>query len=199
MLQIVKFAEPPRVVEACARQILDWLSRAIRSNATGQASLAISGGSSPRPMFELFAAETFPWDRVHLFWVDERCVPADDAQSNYKFTKDAWLDHGRVPAANIHRVRTELPPPEAAAAYAQEIRDFFHLIPGQLPVFDAIHRGMGAEGHTASLFPGRSSHRKSSGHCRVGLGRESHAVARDGVTRGAGVRAPYGDVGDGRR
>lgn len=155
MIQIRKFAEPKRVAEECARQILEWLDQAMGAN--GLATLAISGGSSPRAMFELFAAKPFAWDRVHLFWVDERCVPVADSQSNYKFTKDTWLDAGRYPAANIHRVRTELAPSDAAAEYSKEIREVFRLGEGELPKFDVIHRGMGPDAHTASLFPGEAA------------------------------------------
>ena len=105
-------------------------------------------------MFEIFSRTSFEWERVHLFWVDERAVPPTDAQSNFKFTQDAWLGHADFPPANIHRVQAELAPAEAAARYVQDIQKFFGLAAGELPRFDAIHRGMGPDAHTASLFPG---------------------------------------------
>ena len=152
MSTVRTFPDAKAVAEACAQQILEWLRKAIAGNQNGLATMAISGGSSPRVMFEIFAATEFRWDRVHLFWADERCVPADDAQSNYKFTSETWLDPGHFPAANVHRVRTELAPADAAVAYVAEIRKV--LGGGQIPVFDVIHRGMGPDAHTASLFPG---------------------------------------------
>jgi 6-phosphogluconolactonase len=97
-------------------------------------------------MFELFAKSGFHWEQVHICWVDERCVPPTDSQSNFRMANEAWLAPAKVPAANIHRVPTELEPREAARKYAEDLRTF-------LP-FDVIHRGMGPDGHTASLFPG---------------------------------------------
>ena len=128
--------------EACGTEILRLLTEALCNKP--QATLAISGGSSPRLMFEFFARSAFDWSHVHIFWVDERCVPHDDPRSNYKLAYDAWL-HG-LPAANVHPVLTDLVPEAAARNYAREITLF-------LP-FDIIHRGMGADAHTASLFPG---------------------------------------------
>ncbi|MEI9813165.1 MAG: 6-phosphogluconolactonase [Acidobacteriota bacterium] len=127
---------------ACGEEIVRLLGLAI--DARGRATLAISGGTSPKFMFEWFAQSGFEWAPVHVFWVDERCVPPDDPQSNYKLAYDAWLKD--VPHENVHRVQTELEPDEAARRYAEQIHPF-------LP-FDVIHRGMGADAHTASLFPG---------------------------------------------
>ena len=129
----------------CAAQILQHLRDSPRS------TLAISGGTSPKPMFEVFAAAPFDWNRVQLFWVDERCVPPTDAQSNFKLANDAWLAPAKFPASNIHRVQTERDPEDAAEVYADELR----LVFGEgIPSFDVIHRGMGPDAHTASLFPG---------------------------------------------
>lgn len=116
--------------------------------------LAISGGSSPKPMFESFARTKLDWGKVQLFWVDERAVPPTDPQSNFKLASDTWLAPLRFPAANIHRIRAELDPREAARIYTDEIRETFGVVPGDIPEFDVIHQGMGPEGHTASLFPG---------------------------------------------
>jgi len=138
--------------QACGKHILDLLDAAIRES--GVARLAISGGSSPRPMFQLFAATRFPWDRVQLFWVDERGVPPDDPKSNFKMTRETWLTPGHFPEPNIHRIQAELDPHEAARRYIQEITETFPLVPGDMPRFDVIHLGMGPDGHTASLFPG---------------------------------------------
>jgi 6-phosphogluconolactonase len=121
---------------------------------SGPATLAISGGSSPKLMFEIFARTMFPWERVHLFWVDERIVPPTDPQSNFKLAQDTWLKPVGFPEANLHRVVAELGAHEAARQYREEIRRHFDLREGELPKFDVIHRGMGPDGHTASLFPG---------------------------------------------
>ena len=147
-----QFADAETAATACAQQILDWLRGALENQ--GMVSLAISGGSSPRRMFEIFARTRFEWERVHLFWVDERAVPPSDAQSNFKFAQDAWLRPGNFPAPNIHRVLAELDPADAAARYTAEIQQFFGLAAGELPHFDVMHRGMGPDAHTASLFPG---------------------------------------------
>ncbi len=96
--------------EACGANILSLLEA-----AGTPASLAISGGTSPRVMFQFFARTPFRWDRIHLFWVDERCVPADHPQSNFKLANDTWLAPVKVPEGNIHRVRTELRPEEGRA------------------------------------------------------------------------------------
>jgi len=129
----------------CAAQVLQHLRDSPRS------TLAISGGTSPKPMFEVFAAAPFDWNRVQLFWVDERCVPPTDSQSNFKLANDAWLAPAKFPASNIHRVQTEREPDDAAEVYADELR----LVFGEgIPSFDVIHRGMGPDAHTASLFPG---------------------------------------------
>ncbi len=142
MSLIKRFPDAHTAAIACGKEIVRLLRATIGARNT--ATFAISGGSSPKPMFEWFAQSDFDWSKVHIFWVDERCVPPDDPQSNYKLAHDAWLKN--VPPANVHRVKTELPPDQAAQAYADEIKPF-------LP-FDVIHRGMGADAHTASLFPG---------------------------------------------
>jgi len=150
--ELRRFPEAPAAALACGQQILEWLGAAMTER--GGATLAISGGSSPKPMFEMFAHARFPWDRVHVFWVDERCVPPTDPQSNYKFAHDLWLGPARVPERNIHRVHAELAPQQAGHTYSNEIFRCFGLANDELPCFDVIHRGMGPDAHTASLFPG---------------------------------------------
>lgn len=118
------------------------------------ATLAVSGGSTPKLMFQEFAAASFPWDHVHLFFVDERCVPPDHEQSNFRLAREHFLAPANFPMGNIHRIQAELPPKEAAQRYAEDIRQFFGLRAGDLPRFDLIQRGMGPDAHTASLFPG---------------------------------------------
>ena len=91
------------------------------------ATLAVSGGSTPKLMFQKLAATRFPWDKVHIFWVDERCVPPNDAASNYKLADDFLIHPAHIPERNVHRVLGELTPETAAKRYADEIREFFGL------------------------------------------------------------------------
>lgn len=142
MSLIWRYPDARAAAEACGAEILRLLAGAVE--ARGRGTLAISGGSSPKLMFEWFARQTFDWGAVHVFWVDERCVSPDDPQSNFKLAHDAWLKH--VPPGNVHRMPGELEPEEAAQRYAAEIEPYLPL--------DVIHRGMGADAHTASLFPG---------------------------------------------
>jgi 6-phosphogluconolactonase len=140
--------------QACARYILDVLEEA---RAEGkQASIALSGGSTPKLLFEHMAASGFQWDGIHFFWVDERPVPPDDDRSNYKLAAEALLKPAKIPESQVHRIYAELEPKVAADRYVDEIRGFFKLQAGELPRFDVIHRGMGPDAHTASLFPGEA-------------------------------------------
>ena len=143
---------PQEAASECADYILASLAEILNSQT--RATLAISGGSSPRLMFSDMAQKKFDWSNVHFFWVDERCVAPDDKESNFKLAKDTLLDVAPVPKQNLHRIMGELPPAEGASRYVKAIQDFFSLQNGQLPVFDVLHRGMGPDGHTASLFPG---------------------------------------------
>ncbi len=145
-------ASPEEAASDCCRFVLDKLSQALTS--APYATLAISGGSTPKLMFADFAKAGFDWSKVHIFWVDERCVPPTDSQSNFKLANETFLEAVQIPLANIHRIYGEISPDEGAARYVADIKPFFALIGSQLPAFDVLHRGMGAETHTASLFPG---------------------------------------------
>jgi 6-phosphogluconolactonase len=129
------------------------------AEARGVARVAISGGTTPKAMFALLAdpaAPYFaqvPWSKLELFWVDERCVPPTDADSNYRMTNEAMLSRVPLPAAQIHRMEGELDPQIAAARYEAAVRAAFKLEGAQLPAFDLVLLGMGDDGHTASLFP----------------------------------------------
>ena len=124
-----------------------------------RARIAISGGSTPKAAFALLAdpAQPFraqmPWDKIDLWWVDERCVPPSDPDSNYRMTREALLDHVPLHPNQIHRMEGELVPEEAAAHYESALRLGFQLERDAFPQFDIIQLGMGADGHTASLFP----------------------------------------------
>jgi 6-phosphogluconolactonase len=149
-LRVGKTAE--EAAHDCAEFILAKLTATLQSK--NRATLAISGGSTPRLLFSDLAAQSFDWSNVHFFWVDERCVPIDNSQSNYKLAYDTLLGPAHIPAANIHRIHGELPPAEGGKRYIADIKSFFGLADGEIPVFDIVHRGMGPDAHTASLFPG---------------------------------------------
>ena len=146
------YPDPQKASEACAHSIVALLEDRLSSEST--ATLAISGGSTPKLMFPELAKAKLSWRDIHLFWVDERGVPPTDPQSNYLLAEQYLIHLAHIPKANVHRVHAELRPDEAAQRYADEIREFFGLAPGELPHFDVVHRGVGPEAHTASLFPG---------------------------------------------
>ena len=145
-------ADAGRAAQACAHHILACLEQALAGHDI--ATFAVSGGSSPRAMFEALALSGFDWSRVHLFWVDERCVPPYHEQSNFRMVDQALIIPGRFPRRNVHRVYAELSPDRAAERYAEDIRAVLDRGADEVPRFDLIHLGMGADGHTASLFPG---------------------------------------------
>jgi 6-phosphogluconolactonase len=152
-MNVRRHENPKSAAVAAAEEILSVLREAQARH--GQATLAISGGSSPKPMFaRMAAAPGFDWSAVHLFWVDERPVPPDHEQSNYRLADEFLLRPAGIPASRVHRIQAERPATEAAALYRDEMIRFFGLKKRELPRFDCIHLGIGSDGHTASLFPG---------------------------------------------
>jgi 6-phosphogluconolactonase len=149
---ILIFDTPEGAADACGDRILDLLGQARRDR--GRAAIALSGGSTPRLMFQTMAKRSFDWRDIEIFQVDERCVPPDDELSNFRMMRESLLDGARIEEKQVHRIRGESAPDEAARLYVDDIRRTFHLSEGELPVFDVIARGMGPDGHTASLFPG---------------------------------------------
>lgn len=123
--------------------------------ARGRFSMALSGGGTPRRTYELLAQPPLsgqaPWDRMHIFWGDERCVSLDDPRSNARMARQAWLDHVPIPGNQIHPVDCAGAPAAAARRYEACLRKFFAERPSR---FDLVLLGLGADGHTASLFPG---------------------------------------------
>ena len=149
--------------EALARHVADWLL-ATAIGTAGVFAVALSGGSTPRRLYEQLAGRSyrdrFPWSRTHWFWGDERFVPHDDRLSNYRMAREALLSHAPIPPGNVHPVPTEGVTPEAAAsAYERELRSFYGadgLDPARA-LFDVTFLGLGPDGHTASLFPGTAT------------------------------------------
>ncbi len=157
-MNLLRYPDSRAAAQACGQRIMDLLREALQVRPV--ATIAVSGGSSPRAMFELFAESSFLWKQVHVFWVDERYVPVWDPQSNFRLANNTWLTPANVPIENVHRIPTETEPHESAREYAEGMQTFFRsamgLKPGEQPQFDVIHRGIGPDGHTASLFPGEA-------------------------------------------
>ncbi|HWF10592.1 MAG TPA: 6-phosphogluconolactonase [Bryobacteraceae bacterium] len=149
---ILIFNTALEAAEACGDRILELLADA--RNDRGIATVAVSGGSTPRLMFQSMAKRAFDWTAVEIFQVDERAVPPDHDLSNFRMMRETLLSRITIDEPRIHRMRGELPPAEAAREYTDDIRRVFRLGEKELPVFDVIQRGMGPDGHTASLFPG---------------------------------------------
>ena len=144
------------VARAAADVFVDAAQRAVQER--GRFFVALSGGSTPRALYQLLAAPPYhdqvDWSRTWVFWGDERCVPPESEESNYRMAREALLFHVPVPAHQVFRMRGELADVDAAAAlYEMDLRRAFALAPGALPRFDLVLLGLGPDGHTASLFP----------------------------------------------
>lgn len=146
--------------EALAWRAADLFALAAQEAAArGRFAVALSGGDTPRALYAALARQQFaqkvPWRRTHVYWGDERCVPPDHPRSNYAMVRDVLLRHVPLPEAQVHRMRGEAPPADAAAAYHAELRRSAaqERPRSDLPVFDAVLLGLGRDGHTAGLFP----------------------------------------------
>lgn len=158
-LNIKYYVEPDAAALArrTANYFVEMIEEAVARN--GQARIAISGGSTPKAAFQLLAdpnqpwRSRMPWDRLDIYWVDERCVPPDNAESNYRMTRETLLDNVPLRPDQVHRMEGELEPEVAAAHYESLLRNNFRLEGAEMPRFDLVALGMGDDGHTASLFP----------------------------------------------
>lgn len=153
-LQIV--ADAAAVCRAAADIYLRTAANAVTER--GRFTVALSGGSTPKALYSLLAAELssrVPWKQTYFFFGDERHVPPNDADSNYRMAQEAMFSKAPISPEQVFRIKGELSDSnQAAADYESVLRDFFHPAPGQLPRFDLVMLGMGPDGHTASLFPG---------------------------------------------
>ncbi len=160
MSEIIVVEDPTALAEAAAAQFVKAATEALARQARW--AVALSGGSTPQAAYQRLAAPDLTsqvdWARVHFFWGDERCVPPDHPESDYGMARAALLDHIPVPPANVHRMRGELNPAEAAAAYQAELESYFGTA---RPRFDLVWLGLGEDGHTASLFPGTAALRET--------------------------------------
>ncbi len=150
-----RLSTPQELFQAAADAVISAATEAVKQR--GQFTIALSGGSTPRNLYTLIAANAatvLPWAKMFFFWGDERLVPPDDAESNYRMARETLLSKVPIPPANIFRVPTEDSGAQAVAeSYEQTVRKFFHAGAGEFPRFDLILLGMGPDGHTASLFP----------------------------------------------
>ncbi len=150
--------DAPALARAAADLFVDIGRRAV--DAAGRFTVALSGGSTPRAMFRELAGRggELDWNRVELFWGDERMVPPDDEDSNFRTARELLIEPLGLARERVHRVPTERGEPAAvAAAYESTLRTVFALGPRQVPAFDLVLLGLGEDGHTASLFPGTAA------------------------------------------
>ncbi|MGB5715139.1 MAG: 6-phosphogluconolactonase, partial [Waterburya sp.] len=144
-------ADKSALIERSRDIIRERIQTAIESR--GQFTIALSGGSTPRPLYEILATQSLPWSKIHIFWGDERYVPAAHQDSNQLMARQAWLDRIEIPDSNVHPINTTSGDPQQdATKHEVELRQFFGLQEG-FPTLDLILLGMGDDGHTASLFP----------------------------------------------
>lgn len=153
--EIRVFDSPPALFHGAAQEFASRVQQAVNRN--GRFSVALSGGSTPKGLYSALAGTSFaalPWDKIFFFWGDERHVPPDHPESNYRMVQAALLSKVPVSTENVFRIRTEASDAGLAAQeYEQSIRNFFELGAGQFPRFDLVLLGLGPDGHTASLFP----------------------------------------------
>ncbi|NEP89063.1 MAG: 6-phosphogluconolactonase [Okeania sp. SIO2C2] len=137
-----------QALEICLAKMQEAISQ------RGQCTIALAGGNTPKPLYESIATQNLPWDKIHVFWGDERYVAPDHQDSNQKMARQAWLDRVPIPPTNIHPMPTGAGDPETdASSHDAHLREFFQVSPGEFPSFDLILLGMGGDAHTASLFP----------------------------------------------
>ena len=156
--QVRVLGSPPELFRAAAKSFCDIGSRAIQEHS--RFTVALSSGSTPRALHQELVNfhSRLPWKQVFFFWGDERHVPPDDPESNYRMANETLLSKLPIPAEHIFRIQAEMSDAGAAAqAYEQTLRTFFRLPPGSFPTFDFVLLGMGRDGHTASLFPGTTA------------------------------------------
>jgi len=148
------FDDPTALFRGAADEFATRAISAVQSR--GRFTVALAGGSTPKSLYTLLATNTsLPWNKIYFFFGDERHVPPDHPESNYRMVREALLSKIPIPAENVFRMPAENPDAsKAAEAYEQTLRNFFNPAPGQFPRFDMVLLGMGPDGHTASLFPG---------------------------------------------
>jgi len=155
--EILICADPAELARESARRFAELAE--VFTNDVGRFTVALSGGSTPKAMFQILAekpfADALPWRSIYFFWGDERCVPPDHTDSNYRMARETLLSKVPIPAENIFRIPAEDEDHNrAAAVYSETLQNFFAE---EWPHFDLVFLGMGPDGHTASLFPGTAA------------------------------------------
>lgn len=155
-MNYTKFSDLQAATKSIANEILTY------SQSQEPMHISLSGGSTPKPLFELLATAEYAtkvnWNQIHFWWGDERCVSPEDRESNYGEVKNLLLDHINIPTENVHRIRGENDPQAEAVRLSDEIKAFVKVDQDGIPAFDWIILGMGDDGHTASLFPNQTDY-----------------------------------------
>ncbi|HAX89995.1 MAG TPA: 6-phosphogluconolactonase [Cyanobacteria bacterium UBA11370] len=140
------------LIERSLDLVLAKMQEAIEQR--GRCTIALAGGGTPKPLYEAIATQDLPWDKIHVFWGDERYVPPDHPDSNEGMARRAWLDKVNIPPSNIHPMPTDgASPQDDASKHEAQLQEFFGTAVGEFPPFDIILLGIGDDAHTASLFP----------------------------------------------
>lgn len=150
-MRLTTVADPATAATKCAETLAQDLRTALA--ARGRADIALNGGSTPRPVYEQLPALLEDWSGVHVWFGDERCLPLDHEESNFRLASETLIAGAGLRGDQVHRMRGELGPEQGAKAYAAELAEHLELGDGGLPVLDVVHLGLGPDGHTASLFP----------------------------------------------
>jgi len=150
------FSTPTLLSQAAAELVVRVVNETLETQ--DRVALCLSGGSTPREFYSLLACEPYcrqiPWDKVHIFWGDERYIPLSEPDNHYRMAMDLFLSKVQIPSKNIHRMAVEISDPdEVAKQYESDLKIFFEVLGESMPQFDLTFLGMGADGHTASLFP----------------------------------------------
>lgn len=160
------YGDKAALVAAATDQVIELIRGAIA--ARGRCSIALSGGSTPKPIYQALGQTDLPWEHLFIYWGDERYVPMTHADSNAKMTYEAWLNHVSMPADNIFTVPTATESPQVSADQYQQALAKSFGVTDRLPQFDIILLGMGDDGHTASLFPHTAALNESERWVTVG-------------------------------
>lgn len=170
MDRIVKiFSSPFELAEKFAEELVEMIRKSAKQKSSF--TIALSGGSTPELLYRLLSekyVESVPWECVHFFWGDERCVSPDNSESNFGTANGSFLSKIKIPSVNIHRIRGEADPVREALRYSEEISRFTEKR-GEIPLFDLILLGLGEDGHTASIFPGHIDLFNSVNLCEVAV------------------------------
>jgi 6-phosphogluconolactonase len=202
-VRLTTLATPEALAERVAETIAELLREAL--DARGVAHVALNGGSTPRPVYQRLPALLDDWSAVHVWFGDERCVPPESEESNFRLASETLIAGAGLRDDQVHRMRGELGPEQGALAYAAELAEHLELDDDGMPVLDVVHLGLGPDGHTASLFPDHESLRIGTHPPRATIAeRESPKPPPERISLSLGCinaarRRLLHTVGDGKR